>query len=88
MARGDWGMRSENHFARNSRHGFIEADAFFVLHAVSNRFFEHRETAVAFVEAQHSGRDSHGFQSAEAAHSKQQFLADSDSRISRRKDVT
>ena len=43
--------------------------------------FQHGEAAVAFVQMQHAGRDSHRLQSAESADAQQQFLADADAAI-------
>ena len=52
----------------------------FFLHAIVNRF-ENDESAVAFVEMQHAGRDAHRFQRAESADAEQQFLADTNPAI-------
>ena len=62
------------------RYGLVEAQAF-VVHAVANRF-QHGKPAVAFVQVKNAGRDAHRFERAEAADAKQQFLADSDARVS------
>ena len=79
MAGGHRRVRREDHFARNARHGLVEIQAF-LLHAAANRF-EHRKSAVPFVQVQHAGRDAHGLQRAEAADAQQQFLADSNAPI-------
>ena len=73
-------VRGEHHFARNAVHRFVETQAF-ILHAIANGF-EDRKSAVAFVEVQNARRDAHGFQGAKTSHAEQQFLPDSDARIS------
>ena len=60
----------------------VEAQAF-ILHAMANRF-EHRKSAVSFVQVKNAGRDSHRFQCAEAADAEQQLLADAGARRRRR----
>ena len=73
-------VSGENCFSRNARNSFVETQAL-ILHSVSN-CFQHRKPAVAFIQVQHTGRDSHRLQRAESTHSQQQLLADSNSRIS------
>ena len=73
-------MGGEDHFARDAGHGFVKAQAF-ILHAVANRF-QHRESAVPFVQMKNAGRDAHGFQRAEAADAQQQLLPDADAPVS------
>ena len=79
VARGNGSVRGKGHFAAHARHRLIEIQALF-LHAAANRF-EHRKSAVPFVQVQNAGRDSHRFQGAEASTPKQQFLADSNAAI-------
>ena len=79
VAGGHRRVRGEDDFAGDAVDGVVEIQAFF-LHAIANRF-EHRESAMAFVEMQHARRDAHRFQRAEAADAEQQFLADADARI-------
>jgi hypothetical protein len=55
-------VRGEDHFARDARHGLVEAEPF-VLHAAANGF-QHRESAVPFVHVQHAGRDPMALSSA------------------------
>ena len=50
-------VRGEDDFARNARHGLVEAEPF-VLHAAANGF-EHGKAAVPFVQVQHAGSDAH-----------------------------
>ncbi len=60
-------VRREHYLTRNVRKRSFKTHAFF-LHAIVNRF-EHHESAVAFVQMQHAGRNAHRFQCAETAHS-------------------
>jgi hypothetical protein len=72
VAGGHGSVGGENHFPGNARHGLIEADALF-FHALANRF-EHRKSAVSFVQVKNAGRDAQRFQSAQAADAQKQFL--------------
>ena len=74
MAGGHRRVRREDDFARNARHGLVEAQAF-LLHALANRL-EHGKAAVSFVQVQNAGRDPHRLQRAKTADAEQQFLAD------------
>jgi len=65
-------VRGEDHLARNAWHRRFVAQAF-LLHAIANRF-EHGESAVSFVEMQHTGSDAHGLQCAEAADAEEELL--------------
>ncbi len=73
-------MGGEDHFARDARHRDVEPDSLF-LHARTNRF-QHRKSAVPFVQVKNAWRDAHGFERAEASHAKHQLLPDSRSRVS------
>src|SRR5262249_2115676 len=74
VAGGNGRVSGEYDFARDPAYGFVKADAFF-LHTIANGF-QNRKCAVAFIEVQHAGRDSHGFQSTKTANTKKQLLAD------------
>ena len=74
VAGGNGRVRGENDFARNTRHGGVERDAFF-LHAGADGF-EDDKAAVTFIQVHHAGADAHGFEGAETADAEQQFLAD------------
>ena len=65
VAGGHRSVGGEDHFAGNPADGLVKANAF-VLHAVANRF-QHGESAVAFVQVQNAGGDSHGLESAETS---------------------
>ena len=69
MARRHWCVSCECNFARDVGKGLVEVHAF-LLHAGANGF-EHREPAVAFVQVQNAGRDSHGFERAKTADAQQ-----------------
>ena len=73
-------VRGEHHFARDARHRRVERNAL-LLHPAANRF-QHRESAVPFVQMQHARRDPHGFQRAESANAQQQFLPDAHAPVS------
>ena len=79
VAGGHGSVGRKHHFTGNPRHGLLEADALFI-HALANRF-EHRKSAMPFVEVQDARSDAEGFQGAQAAHAEQQFLMDADPAI-------
>src|SRR5882672_2721593 len=66
-------MGREDNFSGDTRDGAVEIQAL-LLHAASNRF-EDGKTAVPLVQVQNAWRDAHRLQSAETAHTQQQFLA-------------
>src|SRR5437868_12500416 len=80
VTRGDGSMSGKHHFTGNPSHGLIEAETFF-LHPAANRF-QHRKPTMAFVQVQDPWSDAHGFEGTEPTDSKQQFLADSNARVS------
>ena len=80
VSRGHRRVRREDDFARNLHGGGVEVDAFF-LHAGADGL-EDCESAVAFVQMQHAGRNAHRLQSAVAADAEQQFLADAGAAVS------
>ena len=69
---GNRSVGGEDHFAGNLSGSKLKTEALF-LHAIANRL-EDGETAVSLVEVENTGRNSHGFESAEAADTKQQLL--------------
>ena len=73
-------MGCENHFPRHARRRDVKPDALF-LHAHTDRF-QHRKSAVPFVQVKNARRDAHGFKGAEASYAKHQLLPDSSPRIS------
>src|SRR5580704_18976687 len=74
------GMGGEDYFPRDAWCGGVESDAFF-LHAHPDRF-EHRKSAVPFIQVQNARHDAHGFKGAEASDAKHHLLPDSSSRVS------
>src|SRR6266852_141230 len=80
VARGYGGMGSEDRLTGNAADSMIKGDSL-ALHPVTNGLQNGKPT-VAFIQVQNTGCDGHGFESAEASDAKQQFLADSDARIS------
>ena len=76
-----WDRRvgSEDNLARDPGHSLLETQPFF-LHAAANGF-QHRETAVSFVEVQHARRDPHRTKCAVPADAEHQFLTDTDPAI-------
>src|SRR5271154_3494712 len=73
-------MGSENHFPGNARHGGVESNAL-VGHAHVDGF-QHRESAVPFVQVKNAGRDAHGSKGARSANAKHQLLTDAGSSVS------
>ena len=80
MAGGNRRVSGEDHFPRHARHRAFKADALF-LHAAADRF-QHRKSAVPFVQVKNARRDAHGFERAETADAQQQLLPDSRARVS------
>src|SRR6202451_1128410 len=80
VAGGHRSMSSEDHLARNGRHGGVEANAF-IVHAHVDRF-QHRESAVPFVQMKNARRDTHGSEGAGASNAKHQLLPDASARVS------
>src|SRR5580693_3249455 len=76
----DRSMSRENHFPRYARCGGVESDALF-LHTHADRF-QHRKSAVPFVQVQDARHDAHGFKGAEASDAEHQLLPDSSPRVS------
>src|SRR5262249_13431251 len=75
MSSRHWRVRGKDEFSRYTRHSFVKGQSFLV-HAVVNRF-EHRESAVPFIQVQNTGGDPHCFECAEPSDAQQQFLSDS-----------
>src|SRR5580692_2515542 len=76
----DRSMSRENHLPRYARCGGVESDAL-LLHAHADRF-QHRKSAVPFVQVQDARHDAHGFKGAEASDAEHQLLPDSSPRVS------
>src|SRR5579862_3073580 len=79
VARRDRRMGGKHDFPGHPRYRLIEAQAFF-FHPAAYRF-EHRKSAVSFIQVQNSRRDSHRSQGAEASYPEQQFLANSNAAV-------
>src|SRR4051812_831879 len=79
MSCGYGSVRGEYDFPGDPRNRGIEGDAF-VFHAHADRF-QHRKSAVAFVEMKDAGRNAESLQSPQSAHTKEQFLANTDTQI-------
>ena len=67
-------MSGKHNFTRDAPYGFIEADAFFF--DPTTNCFQHRKSAVAFIQVKDAGGDSHGSKGAKSPDAEEQFLAD------------
>ena len=72
-------MSGEDHFAGDARHGGVKRQSLF-FHAHANRF-QHRKSAMPFVQMQHAGRNPQRLERAQSAYAQQQFLADADAEV-------
>ena len=73
VAGGNRSMRRKDDFAWNLAGCGVEVQPFF-FHPGTNGLKD-RESAMAFIQMQHAGRDAHGLQRAETANPEQKFLA-------------
>src|ERR1035438_7324831 len=74
VARGNRGVGGEAHLLRDAIGGLVKVKSL-VLHAIVDRF-KQCESAVAFIQVEHTRRDAHGLEGAEASDAQQNLLAD------------